>query len=137
MLQTEMATYSCELETSLAKDLPSVHADPVQIHQVLINLVTNAREAMQDSPMGGRKVEVQTHRNGNHSIAVSVRDYGPGISEDTRERLFEEFFTTKEEGLGMGLAIVRSIVEAHGGKIQAENVHSGGARFSFLLPVSS
>jgi signal transduction histidine kinase len=63
-----------------------------------------------------------------------VRDYGCGISEATRERLFEQFFTTKEEGLGMGLAIVRSVVEAHGGSVAAENAEGGGARFHFRLP---
>jgi len=136
MLQPEMTAHSCELETSLAKDLPSIEADPVQIHQVLINLVTNAREAMRDTPLGRRKVEVATDRNGNESIAVSVRDHGPGIPDEITERLFEQFFTTKEEGLGMGLAIVRSIVEAHGGKIEAGNVDGGGARFRFVLPVS-
>lgn len=136
MLQTEMAAYSCELETFLAEDLPGVEVDPVQIHQVLINLVTNAREAMRDTPLSNRKVQVAT-QNGDGSVAVSVRDYGPGIPEEVRERLFEQFFTTKDEGLGMGLTIVRSIIEAHGGKIEAENVQDGGARFSFFLPVSS
>ena len=136
MLQPEMTAYSCELETLLAKDLPSIEADPVQIHQVLINLVTNARQAMRDTPLARRKVEVATDRNGNESIAVSVRDHGPGIPDEITERLFEQFFTTKEEGLGMGLAIVRSIVEEHGGKIEAGNVDDGGARFRFVLPVS-
>jgi two-component system sensor kinase FixL len=65
-----------------------------------------------------------------------VRDYGVGISDEARERLFEQFFSTKEEGLGMGLAIVRSIIEAHGGKVEAENVKGGGARFHFTLPTS-
>jgi two-component system, LuxR family, sensor kinase FixL len=137
MLQSEMAAYSCELETSLAKDLPMVDADPVQIHQVLINLVTNAREAMRDASLPTRKVQVATQRNGHGSIEVSVRDYGAGIPEAIRDRLFEQFFTTKEDGLGMGLAIVRSIIEGHGGKIEAENIEGGGARFSFILPVSN
>ena len=135
MLQTEMAAYSCELETSLGDDLPAIDADPVQIHQVLINLVTNAREAMRDTPLSHRKVQVATwHHDG--SVAVSVRDCGPGIPEEVRQRLFDQFFTTKEEGLGMGLAIVRSIIETHGGKIEAENVEGRGAMFSFVLPVT-
>jgi two-component system, LuxR family, sensor kinase FixL len=136
MLRPEMAAYSCELETSLAKDLPIIHVDPVQIHQVLINLVTNAREAMRDTPLPARKVQVATQRNGQGSVGVSVRDYGSGIAEHIRDRLFEQFFTTKDDGLGMGLAIVRSIIEGHGGKIEAENIDGGGARFSFTLPVS-
>ncbi len=75
-------------------------------------------------------------RNVDGAIHASVRDYGIGISEDARERLFEQFFTTKPKGLGMGLAIVRSIVESHGGTIAAENVDGGGARFYFALPAS-
>src|SRR5262249_11953644 len=115
MLEGDMAANSCQLETSLAKDLPMVEADPVQIHQVLINLVTNALDAMRDTPTVRRKVQVTTERNGDGSIRVSVRDCGPGIPDDVRERLFEQFFTTKEEGLGMGLTIVRSLIEAHAG----------------------
>jgi signal transduction histidine kinase len=110
--------------------------DPTQIQQVLINLVGNAFEAMRDKPVNKRRVELTTEKNGDETIRVSVRDYGVGISDEARERLFEQFFTTKEEGLGMGLTIVRSIIEAHGGKIEAENVPGGGARFHFTLPAS-
>jgi PAS domain S-box-containing protein len=135
LLQMEMTAYSCELETSLGEDLPAIDADPVQIHQVLINLVTNAREAMRDTPLSRRKVQVATWRD-DGSVALSVRDYGLGIPEEVRQRVFDQFFTTKKEGLGMGLAIVHSIIEAHGGKIEAENVEGGGAIFSFVLPVT-
>jgi two-component system, LuxR family, sensor kinase FixL len=136
MVHRDMAANSCQLETSLAKDLPMVEADPVQIHQVLINLVTNALDAMRDTPSRRRKVQVATERNGDQSIRVNVRDYGTGIPDGVGERLFEQFFTTKEEGLGMGLTIARSIVEAHAGAIGAENVDGGGARFYFTLPVA-
>jgi two-component system, LuxR family, sensor kinase FixL len=135
-LQPDMARNFCELETSLAKELPVIEADPVQIHQVLINLVSNALDAMRDTPAPLRKVQVATERNGDASIRVSVRDYGTGIRDGVREQLFEQFFTTKEEGLGMGLTIVRSIIEAHAGAIAAENVDGGGARFYFTLPVA-
>jgi signal transduction histidine kinase len=90
---------------------------------------------MHNTPLGRRTVEIATNYNGDRTISGVVRDYGTGISEATRERLFEQFFTTKEEGLGMGLAIVRSIIEAHGGSIAAENAEGGGARFYFRLPV--
>jgi two-component system sensor kinase FixL len=90
---------------------------------------------MHDTPPSRRIVEIATSYNGDDKISVVVRDYGAGISEKTRERLFEQFFTTKEKGLGMGLAIVRSIVEAHGGSIAAENADGGGARFHFRLPI--
>jgi PAS domain S-box-containing protein len=134
MVYPDATAYFCKVEMSLEQNLPVIEGDPTQIQQVLINLVRNAFDAMRDTPPGGRKVEIATNHNGDGTICVAVRDYGSGISEPTRERLFEQFFTTKEEGLGMGLAIVRSIVEAHGGSIKAENAEGGGARFHFRLP---
>jgi PAS domain S-box-containing protein len=136
MVYPDAAAHLCTLEMSLARDLPSVDGDPTQIQQVLLNLVHNAFDAMGGTPSGQRVVEISTNYNGDGTISVAVRDHGRGISEKTRERLFEQFFTTKEEGLGMGLAIVRSIVEAHGGTIAAENADGGGARFHFRLPAS-
>jgi two-component system sensor kinase FixL len=134
MLQPDAAAQFCQMKMSLARDLPAIEADPTQIQQVLINLVRNAFDAMHDTPPGGRIVEIATDYNGDGTICMAVRDHGCGISETIRDRLFEQFFTTKEEGLGMGLAIVRSIIEAHGGNIAAENAEGGGARFHFRLP---
>jgi PAS domain S-box-containing protein len=134
MVHLDAAAHFCKVEMSLAPNLPAIEGDPSQIQQVLINLVRNAFDAMRDTPPSGRKVEIATNYNGDGTIGVAVRDYGSGIPEPTQERLFEHFFTTKEEGLGMGLAIVRSIVEAHGGSIAAENADGGGARFRFRLP---
>jgi PAS domain S-box-containing protein len=133
-IRPDARIYSCEIETLLAKRLPEVEGDPVQIQQVLINLVSNAFDAMADIPAKRRKVEIKTERNGDGTVCVSVRDHGVGIREEARERLFEQFFTTKPDGLGMGLAIVRSIIETHGGQIGADNVDGGGARFYFTLP---
>jgi len=79
---------------------------------------------------------IATQSNGDGTVCTSVRDHGIGISEEMRDRLFDPFFSTKSEGLGMGLAIVRSIVEAHGGTITAENADGGGARFQFILPAN-
>jgi len=135
MVQPDATEKFCKVELSLARDLPPIEGDPTQIQQVLINLVSNALDAMHDAPPSRRIVEIATDYNGNAAIDVAVRDYGYGISEATRERLFEQFFTTKEDGLGMGLAIVRSIIEAHGGTIAAENADGGGARFHFRLPI--
>ena len=137
MIQPNAPAHGCEVQTSLANGLPLIEGDPVQIQQVLINLVGNAIDAMRETPVSNRKVEVVTERNGDSDIRVSVRDYGVGIPVEVQERLFEQFFTTKEEGLGMGLAIVKSIIEAHGGKIAAENVAGGGARFYFTLPATN
>jgi PAS domain S-box-containing protein len=127
---------SCELSTLLDPDLPTVEGDPVQLQQVLLNLVINAFDAMRDTAVAHRKVVIATERNGDGTVRTSVRDYGIGIPEELRERVFEHFFTTKAKGLGMGLAIVRSIVESHGGTIVAENADGGGARFYLTLPTS-
>ncbi len=132
----DAVAYSCEIETSLAKDLPSIDGDSVQIQQVLVNLVSNAFDAMQQTPPDRRRVEISTACDGDGKVVLSVRDHGTGIRSELHGRLFDQFFTTKEHGLGMGLAIVRSIVEAHGGQIDAENVADGGARFYFTIPVT-
>jgi PAS domain S-box-containing protein len=136
MVGPDALLHSCEVKTWLAEKLPAVEGDPVQMQQVLLNLIVNAFDAMREIPVSKRKVEITTNQNGDGTVRTSVRDYGIGISGQTRERIFEQFFTTKTEGLGMGLAIVRSIIESHGGKIEAENVAGGGARFSFMLPAS-
>ena len=135
IVRPDAVAYSCDVETSLATDLPLIEGDPVQIQQVLVNLVSNALDAMRQTPPDRRKVEISTAGNGDNEVRLSVRDHGIGIRNEVHERLFDRFFTTKEQGLGMGLAIVRSIVESHGGDIQAENVADGGARFYFTLPV--
>jgi two-component system, LuxR family, sensor kinase FixL len=135
IVRPDAVAYSCEVETSLAKDLPLIEVDPVQIQQVLVNLVSNAFDAMRQTPPDRRKVKISTAGNGDNEVRLSVRDHGTGIRTEVHECLFDRFFTTKEQGLGMGLAIVRSIVESHGGDIQAESVADGGARFYFTLPV--
>jgi two-component system, LuxR family, sensor kinase FixL len=136
-IRPDARIYSCEIETWLDPSAPEVEGDPVQIQQVLINLVSNAFDAMSQTSAKERKVEITTERNGDGTVCVSVRDHGAGILPEARERLFEQFFTTKDDGLGMGLAIVRSIIETHGGRISAENVNDGGARFRFSLPLAS
>src|SRR5262249_42771732 len=134
IVQPDAAAIFCKLEMSLAPDLPDIEGDPTQIQQVLINLVSNAFDAMRETPPSRRIVQIATN-SGDGTVSVAVRDYGCGIAEAARERLFEHFFTTKKEGLGMGLAIARSIVEAHGGTLAGENVPDGGTRFHFRLPV--
>ncbi len=136
MASSDALLHSCQLETSLDPNLPAIDADPVQLQQVLLNLAINAFDAMRDTPASKRKVLIATQSNGDDMVRTSVRDYGVGISEEMRDRLFDPFFSTKTEGLGMGLAIVRSIVESHGGTITAENAAGGGTRFEFVLPVN-
>jgi two-component system, LuxR family, sensor kinase FixL len=128
---------SCELEIALQPNLPPITGDPIQFQQVLLNLVLNAFDAMRDTPVRQRKVTIATEWNGDGAVRASVRDYGAGIPEQARDRLFDPFFTTKKEGLGMGLAIVRSIIESHGGTMAVDNLNAGGARFYFTLPVKT
>ena len=137
IVQPDAAAQFCEVQMRLAENLPVIQGNPNQIQQVLINLVSNAFDAMSETLQSRRKVEINTEYHGDGKVRVGVRDYGCGISNEARERIFEQFFTTKEQGLGMGLAIVRSIIEAHGGKIEADNAKGGGARFHFHLPVSA
>ena len=136
MTSSDALLHSCQVETSLDPNLPVIDADPVQLQQVLLNLAINAFDAMRDTPASKRKVLIATQSNGDGTVRTSVRDYGVGISEEMQDRLFDPFFSTKTEGLGMGLAIVRSIVESHGGTITAENADGGGTRFEFVLPVN-
>jgi PAS domain S-box-containing protein len=136
MASPDALLHSCQLETSLDPNLPAIHSNPVQLQQVLLNLAINAFDAMRDTPAPKRKVVITTRSNGDGTVRTSVRDYGVGISEEMQYRLFDPFFSTKTEGLGMGLAIVRSIVESHGGTITAENADGGGTRFEFVLPVN-
>jgi signal transduction histidine kinase len=136
VVRLDAVANSCEVETFLADDLPAIEGDPVQIQQVLVNLVSNAFDAMRQTPPERRKVEIRTAGHDQTNVRLSVRDHGTGIRDAVHEHLFDQFFTTKEHGLGMGLAIVRSIVESHGGAIEAENAAEGGARFYFTLPVA-
>ncbi len=136
MVKPNAMLQSCEVATLLEPNLPPIEADPIQLQQVLLNLTINAFDAMDDTPARHRKVVIATETDNDGAIRVSVRDYGVGIPEEARERVFEQFFTTKAKGLGMGLAIVRSIVESHGGTIVAENADGGGARFCFTLSAS-
>jgi len=135
MLNSDAILHSCTLETLLDPNLPAIEADSIQLQQVLLNLVINAFDAMCDAPLSHRKAVILTERIGNDAICTSVRDYGCGIPEEIREQVFDHFVTTKAEGLGLGLGIVRSIVELHGGTVAAENVDGGGAQFHFTLPV--
>ena len=114
---------------------PPLRGDRVQLQQVLLNLILNAMDAVSECSGGQRSVVVRTAAKGNGEIEIAVSDRGDGISSDKMSRLFQPFFTTKQGGMGMGLAISRTIVEAHGGKITAENNVKRGATFRFTLPV--
>jgi PAS domain S-box-containing protein len=124
------------IETELAESLPPVLADRIQLQQVTLNLVMNAAEAMSQNSLQKRRIILQTQA-ADTCVRVNVRDFGRGIDQGNLERLFQPFFTTKGTGLGMGLALSKSIIEAHRGRIWAENHPDGGAVFVFELPVIS
>jgi len=111
-----------------------VRGDRVHLQQVLLNLTINAMEAMAKYPPENRRLTVRTIVNGDSTVEVLVSDSGDGIAPDKLPRLFEPFFTTKPNGMGMGLSIARTIIEAHRGHIRAENNGSGGATFHIALP---
>jgi two-component system sensor kinase FixL len=137
MVNPEASINSCQLEMSLHSNLPLIEGDPIELQQVLLNLILNAFDAVRDSPPDQRKIVIATAQSGAGEVEISVRDTGVGISKVARKRLFEQFFTTKPEGLGMGLAIARSIIESHGGTITGKSVWSGGSQFSFILPAKA
>ena len=124
------------VETEFEGSLPPVLGDKVQLQQVVLNLILNAADAMSHNPPEHRQIILRTGVKDDR-IRVTVRDFGPGIDKENLEHIFEPFFTTKRTGLGIGLAVCHTIVEAHGGRIWAENNPDGGATFFFELPVIS
>jgi PAS domain S-box-containing protein len=123
-----------ELRTELAADLPSIAGDSIQLQQVVLNLVLNAIQAMDGQEEHSKELILVSRREGPHDIVISVRDSGEGIAAHQLDQLFQPFFTTKPGGIGMGLAICRSIIEAHGGRIWAISNVNHGADFHFSLP---
>ena len=121
------------VDLSLPPDLPQVRADRVQLSQVLLNLVVNAMEAVCAPGVGERRVRIQARHDGRARVEVAVVDSGTGIPAELMARLFDAFVTTKQAGLGIGLALSRTIVQAHGGELQAENNAGAGATFRFTL----
>jgi PAS domain S-box-containing protein len=121
----------------LGYELPAIHGDPIQLQQVLLNLIINACEAMSGKPTGDRLLSVETASNGNGEIRVSIGDTGEGISPAVSEKLFDPFYTTKTLGLGLGLPICRSIITAHGGRLWAEPADKDGAVFHVELPIQT
>jgi signal transduction histidine kinase len=131
LLKGEANRYSVSMRTDLCAELPEVMADRVQLQQVFMNLMLNAIEAMKDS---GGEVTVKSQREQDGQPLFSVSDTGPGLPSENVDQIFSAFFTTKSQGSGMGLAINRSIVESHDGRLWATSNNGRGGTFYFTLP---
>ena len=137
IMNSEMVLRTASVTTDLNSEIPALIGDSVQIQQVILNLITNGLDAMDKQPAEGRHIHISTKPEGAGWVTLSVSDSGPGIDPGKIEAVFTAFYTTKPGGLGLGLAICRSIVEAHGGELNVENRPDWGATFSFTLPIHS
>jgi PAS domain S-box-containing protein len=135
LVQHELFSHRVSLRMELAPALPLVLADRIQLQQVILNLVINGVEAMQSVTDRPRELMIRTHQDEARKILVTVKDGGVGIDAENADRLFNAFFTTKSNGMGMGLSICRSIVDAHGGRLSASSNVGPGATFQFTLPL--
>jgi signal transduction histidine kinase len=132
LLRDEAIRRDVSIRLSLSHELPKLKVDPVQIQQVLLNLAMNGMDAMAGIT-GPRNLTIRSLQRSRDEALISIEDRGPGIQGDISERIFEPFFTTKPNGTGMGLAICRSIIEMHDGRLWAENGPGGGAIFRFTV----
>lgn len=135
LVQAEARSLGVQLKVEIPSGLPAIAGDRIQLQQVVLNLLLNAFDSVAGRPMGNRQVAVLCELRGA-ALAIVVADNGHGFTEASRARIFEPYYTTKPNGLGMGLAICRSIVEAHGGSIAAAIAPEGGARFEFTIPLA-
>jgi PAS domain S-box-containing protein len=135
LVQRELSSHAVSLRLELAPNLPGIFGDRVQLQQVIINLVINAVEAMESGTDRPPVLTVRSGRQDSDRIFLAVADNGVGIADADSERMFAPFFTTKPGGMGMGLSICRSILEAHDGRLSLSRTDGGGATFQFVLPV--
>jgi len=136
LLKNEMDLKGVSLAATMAEGLPPVRGDTIQLQQVALNLILNGAEAMIDLDHDSRSIIVSTEKHDEQTLKVSVRDSGRGLDEDIIDRMFDPFYTTKSQGMGMGLSISRSIIETHGGRLWAANNPDRGTTFHFTVPIS-
>jgi C4-dicarboxylate-specific signal transduction histidine kinase len=134
LTRSELRSSGTSLRTQLADGLPLIPGDRIELQQVMLNLILNAVEAMSGSDEGSRELLISTDEDGANGVRIAVRDRGPGLRPESVDRLFDAFYTTKPDGMGMGLSICRSIIEAHGGRVWATTNLPQGAAFQFTLP---
>jgi signal transduction histidine kinase len=137
LTQAELESRKIRLQVEMPHDLPPVRGDRVQLQQVLLNLIFNGADAMNDQPPGDRQLTVCARGKDGRTVEMAVSDRGHGIPAEMLAQIFHPFFTTKANGLGMGLAISQTIINTHGGRIWAENNPGGGACFRFTVPVAT
>jgi signal transduction histidine kinase len=137
LLQHDLESNQVAVATEYLVNLPPVRADHVQLQQIVLNLVKNAIEAMSSVPSGSRHVRVATRLNGNSTVLLSVQDSGHGITAEDQDRVFDPFFTTKPTGMGLGLAICRTVAQDHGGNLRLVETSSHGSIFEIELPIGS
>jgi PAS domain S-box-containing protein len=136
LVRSDLVNQGVSLGTELAPDLPAVFGDRVQVQQVVLNLVMNGCDAMSGIERPHRRLIVKAAHEDGGGVRVSIADHGCGIPRETLSRVFEPFFTTKRQGMGLGLAVCRSIIEAHNGRLWAESEPGEGATFHFMIPVA-
>jgi C4-dicarboxylate-specific signal transduction histidine kinase len=134
LIEGQFQRHGVSVQVELAHDVPNVLGDRVQLQQVILNLLTNAADAVTHESDGERSVRVRSKRHDGHDVLIAVEDSGTGITPDNKKRIFDAFYTTKSEGMGMGLSICRSIVESHGGRITVEDASPCGSVFQIILP---
>jgi C4-dicarboxylate-specific signal transduction histidine kinase len=137
LIRAELSRNCISPRVELSNDLPLVSGDRIQLQQVILNLVMNAIEAMSDIGEPQRKLLITSAKDGATGVLVTIRDSGVGLEKKSLHRLFEAFFTTKARGMGMGLAVSQTILQAHDGRLWATPNESQGATFQFTLPASS
>jgi C4-dicarboxylate-specific signal transduction histidine kinase len=136
LIQSEVVKNGVTARMELAEPLPHIQGDRVQLQQVMLNLMINSIQAMSDLAGEERELHVTTALIASEGVRVAVRDSGPGFSAEKLQRLFAPFYTTKPNGMGMGLSICRSIIEDHGGRLWASRIDPQGALFQFTIPVT-
>ena len=136
LLRIELSRNNISARVDLSNDLPLVSGDRIQLQQVILNIIMNAIEAMSEIGETQRKLLVSSAKDGSNGVLVRVQDSGNGLDGESLDRLFEAFFTTKARGMGMGLAVSQTILQAHGGRLWATPNASQGATFQFTLPAN-
>jgi len=134
LARSEVQKNRVSLETRLSSDVPLILGDRIQLQQVILNLINNAIEAMSGADDGPRELQVRSAKDEPQGVVIAVRDTGPGLDSESLNQIFTAFYTTKSQGMGMGLAISRSIIQGHGGRLWATANESRGAVFQFTLP---